>query len=120
MMASSAAASALDVTVLVALVHLGHLAAGPAAALGALVGGALNFALTRRFVFRGASGCVWRQAAAYGLLIVVGGALLSGLIVQLWMTRLGGPILIAKLAAAGLVLIGWNYPIASRVVFARA
>jgi putative flippase GtrA len=121
MIASSTAASALDVTVLIALCHLGHLAAGAAAALGALAGGALNFALTRRWVFRGGgTGRWWRQAAAYGVLVVLCGALLSGLIVQLWMTRLGGPVLLAKLGAAALVLLGWNYPIASRVVFARA
>jgi putative flippase GtrA len=113
---SSVLASAIDVATLLLLVKLSHLAAGIAAGIGCLVGGVANFTLSRSWVFDapGRRGGALRQLAAYGLLVVVGGALLGGAIVQLSI-GFGISLLAAKLVAATVTFAFWNYPIAGLV-----
>ena len=122
---SSTAASAVDVIALLVLARTTHLAAGVAAALACVLGGAVNFALNRTWVFaddapsaRGTrGGNPLRQLALYSLLVVIGGALLGGAVVQLATVTLGLSLLAAKAVSAVLVFVGWNYPVASFVVF---
>jgi putative flippase GtrA len=119
LLASSAAATAVDVAVLLVLVGVGRIAPGLAAVLGCLAGGVVGFVLARRFVFE-ARGRDWlRQVAAYGLLVVLGGALIAGLLVHVATAGMGAPVLLAKAIAACLVLAGWNYPLSAYVVFRK-
>jgi putative flippase GtrA len=115
---SGVVASGVDVVTLLALVHVTQMAAGLAAGVGCLAGGVANFALARQWVF-GARGNAARQLVLYGLLVVGGGALASGAVVQVATVTLGLSVLAAKLAAAILVFFGWNYPISSRLVFRK-
>jgi len=114
--ASSAAASATDVVLL--LVACGVLGIPPiiGATLACLAGGAVNFALNRRFVFRRTEVAWWRQWLRYLGLIVLAGAVLSGGLVHAGV-QLGLPLLIAKGVAALVVLAGWNYPLSAFWVF---
>jgi putative flippase GtrA len=117
-LASSAVASGVDVVTLLALIHVTHVTAGVAAAIGCLAGGIANFALSRAWVFQ-SKGQAMRQLVTYGILVVGCGALLSGAVVQLATVALGLSVLAAKCAAAVLVFFGWNYPIAARLVFRK-
>ena len=115
---SSGVSSLSDAIVLVVLCRGLDWTPGLAAIAGCLVGGAINFALNRSWVFEAQRGAVLRQAIAYASLVVCGGAILSGLIVGA-LAGAGIPLLIAKGSALVLVLAGWNYPISARLVFAR-
>jgi putative flippase GtrA len=121
MAASSSAASVVDLATLFTLLHLLHLWPGAAGALGCMAGGAVNFALNRRWVFgdlQRQHGAHWRgQLLRYALLVVLGGALGSGLVIQLTVAGLGLPVIVAKAIAAALVLACWNYPVSARLVF---
>lgn len=113
---SSAVASAVDVLALAALVTLAHLAAGTAAAVGGVLGGAVNFLVSRRWVFRKRKASALRQVALYGVLVVLGGALLGGALVHV-STGLGAPLFLAKAGATALVFTLWTYPVSTHVVF---
>jgi putative flippase GtrA len=115
---SGAAATVIDVLTLAALVRLSHLAAGVAAAIGCLVGGLSNFILARRWVFAARDGNPARQLALYGVLIVLGGAVLGGTIVEMGV-GFGASIVAAKVVATVLVFLLWNYPISARLVFRK-
>ena len=112
-------ATAIDTLVLLALYRLAGVAAGSAAVCGCLVGGAVNFVVNRRWVFRAAAAALWKQAVLYAIVIVGGSALVTGTIVA-GLHRLGMSLVIAKLAAIGIVLVGWTYPMSARVVFRNA
>ena len=116
--AVSVLATLLDVTTLLLLVRVAHLTAGVAAAIGCLLGGVVNFALARRWVFAARGGSPTRQLALYGVLVVAGSAVLCGGLVGFATATLGAPVVVAKGAAAALVFLGWTYPISARVVFA--
>lgn len=115
---SSGVATLADTIVLVVLCRVLGWSPGFAAIAGCLVGGAVNFAIARSWVFGARTGPVLRQAVAYASLVVIGGAILSGVIVGV-LAGSGAPLLVAKGGALVIVLAGWNYPISSRLVFAR-
>lgn len=115
MAAASLAASATDLGVLSFSRRAGA-AVWLAALLGCLAGGAANFAALRRKVFASATTGVARSAVRYGLLVVLGGALITSTLVTI-AVALGLPFLVARLAVALVVLALWSYPISSRVVF---
>lgn len=117
MAVSSTAASAVDLVTLLSLVNLVHLWPGAAGTLGCLAGGTVNFVLNRSWVFR-SRGAGWLgQLLRYGLLVVLGGALAAGAVIQLGVAALGLPVLLAKAIAAALVLACWNYPVSAHLVF---
>jgi putative flippase GtrA len=114
---SSVAASVVDLGTLLLLLHLFQLWPGVAGGLGCVAGGAVNFTLNRRWVFDARTGGWLTQLLRYGLLVVLGGALIAGAAIQLAVALLGLPVLLAKGIAAVLVLACWNYPVSSRLVF---
>jgi putative flippase GtrA len=119
---SSALASVTDIAVLLILVNTAHLTVGIAAALACLAGGTVNFAVKRRWVFRGAAArgrSAARQLILYGLLVVAGGAFLAGVVVQVAIARFAMPMLAAKALAAVVVFCLWNYPVSAHVVFKK-
>ena len=115
---SSSVSSLSDTLVLVVLCHVLGWSAGFAAIAGCLVGGTINFTISRAWVFSARTGPLLRQAIAYAALVVTGGALLSGALVGA-LAGAGIPLLVAKGGALVTVLVCWNYPISSRLVFAR-
>jgi putative flippase GtrA len=108
---ASTAAGAVDFVTLFTLVGLAHVAAGVAALIGCLLGGAVNFGINRRWVFaaRGARGTLGQGGRYFAVLV--------GGLVHLAVQRLGAPVLTARLAVALLVLFAWNYPVSKHVVF---
>jgi putative flippase GtrA len=118
---ASVLATVFDVATLLVLVQLARVEAGIAAAIGCLVGGSVNFLLSRRWVFAARKQrAAGKQLALYGLLVVAGSAVLAGTLVHVATATLGAPLVVAKGAAAALVFVLWSYPISARVVFARA
>jgi len=120
MAASSTAASAVDLVTLFAVLQLLPLWPGAAGAVGCVAGGAVNFALCRGWVFRDRGEGWLGQILRYALLVVLAGALLAGVVIQLATAVIGLPVLLAKGISAALVLVCWNYPISNRLVFRGA
>jgi len=116
----SSAATAVDLATLCGLIKVFGLWPGAAGVLGCLAGGAVNFALNRKWVFPSSDRRWLGPLLRYGLLVVLGGALVAGGLIQLGIAVLGLPVLLAKGAAAALVLACWNYPVSARLVFARS
>jgi putative flippase GtrA len=114
---ASCVATTADSAVLFVLCWQLGVAPGLAAAAGCLVGGAVNFAIGRAWVFRARDRAWWRQAARYALIVVGGGAVVSGLVVAA-LVAAHLPLALAKAAAVVIVLCAWTYPMSARVVFA--
>jgi putative flippase GtrA len=114
---ASGAATAADTAVLLLLCWGVGLSAGLAAGAGSVAGGAVNFAINRTFIFGGGAGDWWTQALRYGVIVVLGGAVISGVAVAA-LVATGLPLLVAKAAAVVLTLVVWTYPMSARVVFA--
>ncbi len=114
--AAGGLATAIDSFVLATLYYVYALNAGTAALCGSLAGGALNFVLNRKWVFRATAGAFWRQAILYATIVVGGGAVISAGVVA-GLHGVGIPVMLAKLGAIGIVLVAWTYPMSARVVF---
>lgn len=114
---ASGCATAADAVVLAALCAVIGVAPGLAGIAASLVGGAVNFALGRGWVFAARDRAWWRQAARYAMVVVVGGAIATGVVIAV-LTAWGAPLIVAKSAAVVVVLVGWTYPMSARVVFA--
>lgn len=114
---ASGVATAIDTAVLVLLVAIAGVSPGPAAVVGCLAGGAVNFAVSRRWVFGAQARRWWPQALRYGVIVVGGGAIVSGLAVAA-LAVAGAPLLLAKAIAVGTTMLAWTYPMSARVVFA--
>lgn len=116
---SSSAASVVDLLTLFTLINLLPIWPGAAGAAGCIAGGAVNFLLNRNWVFTRRSGGWLGQLLRYGLLVVLGGALVAGTMIHVGIVVLGLPVLLAKGVSAALVLTCWNYPISARLVFRK-
>jgi len=114
---ASGTATAVDTAVLFGLCRVGGLGPGLAAFVGCVAGGAVNFAINRRWVFSGGARSWLVQAASYGLVVVGGGAVVTGVAVAAGV-GLGLPLGVAKAGATVLALVTWTYPMSARVVFA--
>lgn len=113
----SATATSVDAVVLLTLVWVLRVPITIATVLGCLCGGAVNFALTRAWVF-GSRDRAWvAQAVRYFVVVVGGGALVSGAAVAA-LTALGLPLFVAKAGAIATTMVSWTYPMSARVVFA--
>lgn len=114
---SSGAATVADTGVLFGLVHAAGVAPALATVIGALLGGAVNFALTRAWVFDRRGPGWLAQAARYFVVVVGGGALVSAAVVAAALA-VGAPLLVAKTLAVVVTLTSWTYPMARRVIVA--
>lgn len=116
-LASGGAATAVDTVVLIVLCGLAGVPAGAAAVAGCLAGGGVNFTIKRRWIFA-AAGHRWpAQLLRYGVVVVGGGAVVSGAAVA-GLVASGLPVLAAKAITVGLVLVTWTYPLSARLIFA--
>jgi len=116
---ASCVATAADSAVLFVLCWQLGVAPALATVAGCLVGGAVNFAIGRAWVFRARDRAWWRQAARYATIVIGGGAVISGLVVEA-LVAAHLPIPLAKAAAVVIVLLAWTYPMSARAVFAPA
>ncbi len=109
------AATSVDVTTLVLLVHR----AAPialAAFCGAAAGAATAFTLNKYVAFRDRSRITVQQCARFGL-VAVATALLMALAMQIACVGLGVPYLAAKLACSVVIFAVWTFPAQRRLVF---
>lgn len=112
-----AVATAVDVSVLVLMVH--HRTPIAAAAFcGAAAGAVMNFTLNKYIAFQDRSPISARQLARFGLVAVATAALMA-LAMHLVAVVLGVPYLLAKLICAICVFALWTYPAQRRLVFRR-
>lgn len=114
--AGGAAATAVDLAVMVSSVELLGVAPVLATALGATSGAAVNFELGRRWVFDAADGPVGPQALRYAGVMAVGAALTTG---GEWLAlrETAGHYLVARLAVGAAVSLLWYFPMHQRFVF---
>ncbi|HVZ74440.1 MAG TPA: GtrA family protein [Polyangia bacterium] len=115
---ASVVATAVDYGVMIACVELAHVAPVPATAIGALAGGASNFALGRAFTYHAESEPLGGQAWRYAL--VSGGSLaLNAGGEALFHNVLGLQYLLARVITSVVVSNAWNYPLQRFFVFSR-
>jgi putative flippase GtrA len=115
--ASGIAAGVFDFAVLVALVELAGLDCAIAAALAALVGAIVCFAMNRWWAFRDPRPLSLAQVGAF-VVVAVGGAAITAGVVHVLASVLRLAYLLAKAVSAGVVFLAWSYPAQSRLVFA--
>jgi putative flippase GtrA len=111
-------ATAVDHAVMIAAVRAGVLAPAAATALGALCGSLVAFLLGRRWVFGAHGDAMVGQALRY----LVVSALSLGLNVagEALLVRAGVHYVVARVAVALAVGLGWNFPLQRRWVFVAA
>ena len=116
--AGGAAATAVDVGMLVLLVEHGTpiaLAAFFAATAGAVV----CFTLNKYLAFRDNTPVSFEQVGRFGI-VAVATALLMALAMEIFAVKLRVPYLIAKVICSALIFLAWTYPAQRRLVFARS
>jgi putative flippase GtrA len=114
---AAAIATGADFTVMVLLAELARVASPIAAVLSALVGGAVNLTLTRRWAFRGRhDGSLGSQVVRYAI-VSSGAALLNGalLAVALHLVDVWYPI--ARAVVAFTIGVLYTFPLHARFVF---
>ncbi len=99
---------------LVEVVRLGY---APSAALAALLGAVVCFAMNRWWAFRDPRPLSFRQVGAFAV-VAVGSALITAGVVHVLAGVLRLAYLAAKAVSAGVVFLTWSYPAQSRLVFA--
>lgn len=110
-------ATAVDFSVMVALVELAALAPPRATFVAAFCGGVTNFTLGRTWAFREVhTGSVTGQAARYAV-VSIGGALLNAGALAAMLAVWVVPYLLGRLAISYVVSLAYTYPLHTRVVF---
>ncbi|MGE5183801.1 MAG: GtrA family protein [Acidobacteriota bacterium] len=112
---SGIAATAIDVTTLVLMVHAGDSVA-LSAFCGATAGAATGFTLNKYVAFRDRTSITLQQLGRFGL-VAVATALLMALLMHVAVVDVGVPVLLAKLVCSSLVFAAWTYPAQRRLVF---
>jgi putative flippase GtrA len=110
-------ATAVDFGTMIALVSGAGLPAVPATAIGAACGGASNFALGRRWIFRASDGHAGAQAVRYAVVSAasLGWNALGEYVVH---DRLGVQYVLARTLVAVAVSLAWNFPMQRGFVYA--
>lgn len=116
--AASGMAFVVDAAVLMMLVIGWGLPPGIGAAVGFMAGLVLNFVLCRRVVFPQARHTGWSVQLGWFALSGLGGLIATAALVEVLVVHLRWPVLAAKLAAAGVVVV-LNFYFRSTFVFKR-
>ena len=114
---AGAAATLVDLLVLLLLVSGLHLPPRVANLPALIAGGVMNFVGNRHFAFRAADGSLARQAVLYTLVEVVALAL-NGVLFDLVLRAYPGAAhayWLVRLATSHLVFLCWSYPLWNRV-----
>jgi putative flippase GtrA len=109
-------ATAVDFTVMIALVSGVGLAPAVGTAIGAACGGTVNFILGRRWVFRATHHKTAPQAGRY-FLVSLGSLVLNACGVHVLATIFQVPYVAARVAVSFLVSVTWNFPMQRSFVF---
>lgn len=109
------AATAVDVVALAALVENGCPVA-PAAYLGATLGAAVSFTVSRRLAFRDRSPLTWSQLARFAA-VAFAAAMTMAVAMHVTADLLGVPYLLAKALCGVAVFALWTFPAQRRYVF---
>jgi len=115
--ASGAAATGIDVGLLVLLVERG-MPVPAAAFLGAIAGAVVGFTLNKLVAFRDRSRITASQLVRFGV-VAVATALLMAAAMDLVAVKLGVPYVLAKVLCSIAVFAAWTYPAQRRLVFLR-
>jgi putative flippase GtrA len=110
--------SVFDFTAMVVLVELAALAYAPAAAVAALAGAVVCFALNRYWAFGDRTPLRLRQVGQFAI-VAAGSAAMNAGVVHVLAGTLRVAYLLAKAVSAGLVFVTWTYPAQSKLVFAQ-
>jgi putative flippase GtrA len=115
---AAASGTSADFAAMIGLVELAGLAPPTATLLSALVGGAVNFVLSRGWVFRSSHrGTLAAQALRYGL-ACGGGSLLNAMSLRLALSVTDGvPYVVPRMAMSLLVSVAYSYPMHRWFVF---
>lgn len=109
--------TAADFSTMVLLVELAHLTPPVAAVLSALVGGVINFCVSRLWAFRERhGGTVGSQALRYAI-VSSGGALLNGALLSMVLRIVEVPYPLARALVAVAIGLAYTYPLHTRFVF---
>lgn len=111
------AATAVDFSVMIALVELAGLSPPLATIAAAASGGVTNFSIGRTWAFRGVhTGSMGGQAARYAV-VSLGGALLNAGVLAAMLAVAVIPYVLARLVVSYSVSLAYTYPMHTRVVF---
>ena len=114
---AAAAATTVDILMMVALVRFVHFAPAIATFASAIAGGVVNFTLGRSWAFRDArAGAVGGQAFRYAL-ACLGGAALNASLLALVLRNFAAPYVPARVLVSIVVSLAYTYPIHARFVF---
>jgi putative flippase GtrA len=115
--ASGAAATGIDMGLLVLLVERG-MPVPAAAFIGAAAGAVVGFSMNKLVAFRDRSRVTASQLARFGI-VAVATALLMAFAMDVVAVKLGVPYVLAKVICSVAVFAGWTYPAQRRLVFRR-
>lgn len=113
---ASIAATAVDFTVMIALVSAAGAAPALGTAIGAASGGVVNFLLGRRWIFRATAYHPAPQAWRYAM-VSVGSLVLNTCGVHVLAGVMHQPYVAARLAVSFAVSVLWNFPLQRGFVF---
>jgi putative flippase GtrA len=106
-----------DFGAMIALVEVARLAPPLATIFGAIVGGFVNFSVSRAWAFRARHrGTIASQAMRYGV-VSLGGALLNGALVAVVLSAVAAPYVLVRVAVSIAVSLLYTYPLHTRLVF---
>lgn len=114
--AGSIVATAVDFTVMVALVSLAGAAPALGTAVGATAGGVVNFMLGRRWIFEATQYHPAPQAGRYAV-VSLGSLVLNTCGVHILAGGMHYPYVAARLAVSFGVSVLWNFPLQRGFVF---
>lgn len=115
--AAAFAGTGADFLTMLGLVELVKLTPPVATVLSAIVGGFVNFSISRAWAFRAMHrGTTLGQASRYAV-VSFGGALLNGVSLAAVLAVLPIPYLLARIAVSVAISVLYTYPLHTRVVF---
>lgn len=117
--AGAIAATAVDYSVMIALVSIAGATPALGTAAGAVCGGFANFVLGRHWVFRATSHRTASQAGRYAL-VSFGSLIFNAAGVHVLATLLHIQYVAARVAVSLAVSILWNFPMQRAFVFKKA
>jgi putative flippase GtrA len=115
--AAAAIGTAADFGTMIALVELVRLAPPVATMISAMMGGIVNFSVSRAWAFRQRHDGSFRSQAMRYALASAGGALLNAFLLSLVLRALEVPYPLARAGVAIVVSLLYTYPVHTRIVF---
>lgn len=114
--ANSLVATAVDFSLMIALVNIAGVSPTVATAFGAACGACVNFLLGRIWVFRATDGTAIPQAGRYAL-VSAGSLLLNTMAMHIFTGVLHVPYVAARVVISFVVSVLWNFPLQRTFVF---